>query len=177
MLSVICVTERDWGDCQSSTHQSFVTNQLLNSMRGPPLCSAFSFSRACLWLKAIMFVKILNQCSVPQSYKNSISILSVCQHHPTLEAFKRKLDNHLSDLLWFAFLQGVRGWTWWPYRSLPTPLSYDSVLFRDGSKLNGVLGMYLEVRYISGIASFDQILWILPSSVEHEPHLKALIHD
>ena len=30
---------------------------------------------------------------------------------PALEAFKRKLDNHLSDLLWFGYLHWSEGWT------------------------------------------------------------------
>ena len=40
---------------------------------------------------------------------------------PTLEAFKIKLDNHLSDLLWFGFLHWAGCWT---------PLTYS--ICRDG---------------------------------------------
>ena len=44
-----------------------------------------------------------------------------------LEAFRRKWDNHLPDLLWSGFLHWAGGWTRWPYNPLPTQLFYDSV--------------------------------------------------
>ena len=34
-----------------------------------------------------------------------------------MEAFKRKLDDHLSDLHWFGFLHWAGSWTRWPYSS------------------------------------------------------------
>ena len=44
-----------------------------------------------------------------------------------LESFKRKLDNHLSDLLWSGFLPWTGDWTRWLYRPIPTKLFYDSM--------------------------------------------------
>ena len=38
---------------------------------------------------------------------------------------KRKLDNHLSDLLWFGSLHWARGWIQWLSRLLPVPLLYE----------------------------------------------------
>ena len=49
---------------------------------------------------------------------------------PTLEAFKRQLDSHLSGMLWDRFLQCAGGWTQWPVG--PFQLYYSVILWFYG---------------------------------------------
>ena len=88
------------------------------------------------------------------------------------EAFKRKLDSYMSDVLWFGFLCGAGNWTHWLYKGLE-PISLNSCfVFCILSRLE-----WLFIHLWKGVQIWMQNSWVIVQLSNHDIIVGGTIHQ